>query len=251
MVNNRLNRYRPCGGWSPSGDRALFSASRRLINGTRRRTSIKSWIAEWRLIVAQMREADDHSLDFGASGVRYVICFVGLFAAFMLFMYPTKEKDEAAYNRLQLEYEAALNGPVKTLSGVNFYPSRNRNGPSYIFYRPGGRDVHIACIRCPVDWQRFRAQIVRLDFVTLPDGSKLAVEMRLKSGQPIMDRATALREIRYVRDFNRDLIGSKKARDRGIGLRMLLSMFCALVLTGLYALSRLNKRASTRQISQR
>jgi len=162
-------------------------------------------------------------------------------------LHPTKETDEAKYRHAQQAYDAALHGSVNTLSNVNFYRRwRRRGGPTSIFYRPGGRDADIRCIRCPLYGRKSLSQIGELDFVTLPSGGKIAVEMRSVSGEILMSRKASLQAIRSVRDIYGDTLKSSTSRNRRNISLLALEFFFALVLTGIYALYRLSNRASTR-----
>lgn len=186
--------------------------------------------------------------------MRYLGCFAICFAVFMWLESPSSENIDVEYRKSQTAYDAVRHGPVTTLSGVNFYWQHIHHGEGYIYYHPGGRRAGIRCIRCEIDLSKgskIRAQIAQLDFVTLPNGNKVAVELRLKSGKILMSRKTAVEAAGYVRDHYLKLLIDPKARRSHIGFVAVLSAFFALILTGLYALSRWSERKKNSVIARK
>ncbi|HWV12008.1 MAG TPA: hypothetical protein VN110_01825 [Sphingobium sp.] len=163
--------------------------------------------------------------------------------------HPSPKNLEDKYRQSQITYDAVRNAPVTTLSNVNFYWQNLRRGRGYIYYRPGGRRAGIRCIRCEINWSKIRAQIGELDFVTLPTGDKVAVELRLKTGKTLMPRKMAVEAAGYVRDhYHKQLIDPEGRRSQN-GFSAVLSAIFALILTGLYALTRWSERKKSEVVA--
>lgn len=177
--------------------------------------------------------------------LRYPAIFVSVVFLFVWVTYRDSASYRQDYRDALMTYQQSQIAKMQRLSGVNFYWYSTRRSPGYLGYRPNGRHAFLQCIRCEIKWSKIRKQIGEVDYVTVGNGEKIILQIRLKSGKILLSRQQALAQLNEVVSLSK-----RKATDPLQRYKdMILSIFFGLVVATMATCSEALQRHKERKLT--